>query len=134
MFILSLSILSCKKEESGSSCATNMQLIAGSYKLSGMKYKANSTAAETEIINTLDACIQDDLFRFNVNGTYDYLDTGIVCSPGGTHSSVWALNGNMITVDGDAVTIESFNCKKLVVFQNDFIVPGDQITVTYTKQ
>lgn len=132
--MISLTLLSCQKEPNDNTCTTNMTTIAGSYKLTSMKYKANSTAAESDITNTVDACQADDVVTYNANGTYNYQDAGTVCSPAGTHSAGWSLSGNMLTVNGDVVKIENFDCKNLALSQTDFYIPGDKIIVTYTKQ
>lgn len=134
VIILAATVTSCQKEESGSApCNTNMASIAGSYKVLSMKYKA-STGSEQDFLEALEDCEKDDIVKLNADGTANYQDAGTVCTPGGSYNSTWSLSGNTITMDGDAATIQLFDCKKLVVVTKDVYEPGDIYTVTYQKQ
>ena len=128
-------IVSCRKEEKQSAnCNQTMSSIAGSYKLTAMKYKSNAGAAETDIFSSLDPCLKDDLIRYKTDGTFDYLDQGTVCDPSESHNGLWSLTGNRMTVNGETMTIRDFNCTDLVLFREGLFTPGDIMTLTYHKQ
>jgi len=61
-------------------------------------------------------------------------DAGTVCSPSGGDSGTWSLSGNTMNVNGDLATIESFDCKTLVLVNNDVNTTGDKLKITLTKQ
>lgn len=133
--ILCTTVMSCKKEDSApNTCTTTVASIAGSYKTIAIKYKTSSTAPEQDYFALLDACEKDDIVKLNTNGTANYQDAGIACTPNGSYSSTWSLSGNSITMDGTPGTIQLFDCKKLVVSASGALVPGDIFTVTYEKQ
>lgn len=132
---LATTVMACKKGDSGTNtCTTNMASIAGSYKTIAVKYKAGNTAPEQDLFTILPACEKDDIIKLYVNGTADYQDAGTACTPNNSYSSTWSVNGNSITMDGTAGTIQLFDCKKLVVMGTGALVPGDILTVTYEKQ
>jgi hypothetical protein len=110
--------------------------IAGTYRVTAVKYKASSSSAEQDYYNFVfsDPCERDDTHTFNANGTYIFTDAGTKCVPPGDFTSNWTLSGNTMTVDGDPGNIESFNCSTLVVSSTDAIIVGDKITVTFTRQ
>jgi uncharacterized lipoprotein YehR (DUF1307 family) len=132
--ILVTSVISCKKKDSAPTCTTNMASIAGSYKTLSIKYKANNSSPEQDFFALLDACEKDDIVKLNANGSADYQDAGIPCTPNSSYTSTWSLNGNSITMDGTQGTIQLFDCKKLVVTASGALIPGDIFTVTYERQ
>lgn len=133
--VLITTIMSCKKKDgTPDTCINDITTIAGSYKTTAIKYKASSSAIEQDFFARLDACEKDDIFKLNTNGTADYQDAGLVCTPNGSYSSTWSLNGTTITIDGTTGTIQLFDCKKLVVSASGALVPGDIFNVTYEKQ
>lgn len=111
VFILSLFALSCKKEGNNNTCTTSVASISGSYKINSLVYKASATSADVDYLATFDPCQKDDIIRFNTNGTADYQDVGAICSPNGSNTITWSLNGNSITIDGETGTIQSFDCQ-----------------------
>ncbi len=131
--ILATTVVACKKDPT-TTCPNSMESIAGPYKTIAVKYKASSTAIEQDYFAILPACEKDDIVKLNVNGTADYQDAGTACTPNNSYSSTWSVNGNSITMDGTAGTIQLFDCKKLVVMGTGALVPGDILTVTYEKQ
>lgn len=134
--ITTLLFLSCSKDPENPTCTTSSATIAGSYKVTAATYKASPSAPEIDYINVLnDACERDDIITFNSNGTYQYTDAGIVCSPSGNDIGTWSLTGTTsITIDGDAAILESFDCKTLILANTDTQVAGDRIKITLTKQ
>jgi len=137
--ILALSLVflfSCKDKDEDL-CTTTTASVAGSYKITGVSYKENANANEVDYfaVWTPDACERDDIITFNSNGTYQYTDAGVDCSPSGNDVGTWALAGTTsMTIDGDAVTLESFDCRKLIIVNNDTQLPGDKLKLTLTKQ
>lgn len=135
--IITLFATACKKNNNnGSSCTTNAASIAGAYKITGVTYKANVTSAEMDYFNILfpDACERDNVYTFQTNGTYQLKDAGKACSPAVDNNGTWSVSGNTMLTDGDANTIESFNCKTLILVNTDTQTPGDKLKLTLTKQ
>lgn len=127
-----LTIVSCKKDKED--CQTSAASLAMSYRTVSIKYKQTPSSAELDYFATLDACEKDDILTLNVNGTYSYTDAGTVCSPSGSYTGTWSVNGNTITVDGDNGTIQSFDCTTLVLYIENSFVAGDRLTTTLVKQ
>ena len=128
-------IFSCKKDK-GSSCTISMASISGSYKKTAVTYKASATSAEVDYFSTVfpDACEWDDINTFDTNGTSHLTDAGIVCSPPSTDNGTWSLSGNIMTTGGVPFTIESFDCKTLVLSFPNIQVAGDKLKITHTRQ
>jgi hypothetical protein len=126
-------LFSCKKDKN--ECTTSVSAISGAYKITSMLYKENASASETEVFPIwFDACERDDVLTFNTNGTYQETDAGIKCSPPGDDDGTWALSGNTMTIDGDPTTLESFDCKTLVLVNSDTQVAGDRVKITLIRQ
>jgi hypothetical protein len=132
--VILMAAVSCKKSKSDS-CSINASSISGSYKLGSVKYKANSTSAETDITNTYySACERDDVYNLNVNGTYTYVDAGTVCTPSGNDNGTWSVSGNTLTIDGSPNNIDAFDCSSLVSSETGVFTMGDKVTITLIKQ
>ncbi|MBN8699628.1 MAG: lipocalin family protein [Chitinophagales bacterium] len=132
---LAVSLVSCQKEQSTlNGCTLSMASIAGTYKITSIRYKSASNAPEQDYLAMMEPCEKDDLIKVNANGTADYQDAGTKCSPEGSYPSTWSLSGNTMTIDGVTGTIQSFDCRKLVITASGAFVPGDIYTVTYEKQ
>jgi hypothetical protein len=128
-------LASCKKDKAEEDCSITKNNLAGVYKITAVKYKLSASAPEQDLFALMEACEKDDLLKLNNNGTYNYTDVGTFCSPSGTNSGTWSVNGNTLQSDGIITgTITSYNCKALVYFVDNEIVPGDKITFTMTKQ
>ena len=125
--------LSCKKNDT---CTISAGSLSGPYKITAYTYKSSASAAEVDYYNVIFSapCERDDIYTFNSNGTYHITDAGTVCSPPTTDDGTWALSGNTITIDGDPATIQSFDCHRLVLVNNDTQVAGDQLKITLVKQ
>ena len=128
-------ILSCKKNDD-SSCKTDTASIAGSYKITAVTYKANSSSSEMDYFNILfpDACDRDNVTTLNANGTYLLKDAGVVCSPPDDDNGTWSSSATTMNVDGDIYIIESFNCKTLILSITDVQTTGDKLKITLTRQ
>jgi hypothetical protein len=135
VIVLTVLITSCKKEESTpGSCTVSSTSLTGTYKPTGLKYKASSSAPEQDFFAMLESCEKDDIIKLNSNGTMDYQDVNSVCTPSGSYSSTWSFSGTTFTMDGTPGTIQSFNCKTLVIKAVDQLVPGDITIATFEKQ
>lgn len=133
------SFTGCKKEDTtGNGCKTDMQHISGTYKLTAVKYKPANTAKEEDYLKFVEDCEKDDLLVLNANGTFNYTDTGITCNPDGSNNGTWSVKDNMITTSEDNFIdhsiISSFDCRQLVLYQDDVITKGDRMIFTITKQ
>ena len=130
-----LFLFSCKKHEAD--CATTTASVSGSYKVTAATYRVSASATETDYLPVLfpDACEKDDIITFSSAGTYRFADVGIVCSPAGDNNGTWSLTGiGAMQIDGDAVILESFDCKKLIFVNTDTQVSGDLLKLTLTRQ
>lgn len=136
IIIIFLSILfSCKKKNENN-CTITAAAIAGSYKITAATYKTNATATETDYFNILfEPCERDDVYTFNAAGTYQLADVGMICTPSGSDNGTWSLSGTTVmTIDGDPVTLESFDCKQLILVNTDTQAAGDKLKLTLTRQ
>jgi len=116
-------------------CTISTAAISGAYKIISMLYKENASAPETEVFPIwFEACQRDDVLTFDTNGTYQDADAGIKCSPPDDDNGTWTLSGNTMTIDSDPTTLESFDCKTLVLVNMDTQVAGDRLKITLTKQ
>lgn len=129
-------VTSCQKNSSqDNSCARTTAGLAGTYKLTALKYKAGNDSPELDYMLLREVCENDDLIVLEANGTYWYKDLGLICSPDGSNNGTWSVAGNTIISDGIVSgTIQSFDCHFLTVYSADFIIPGDRITMTIEKQ
>jgi hypothetical protein len=133
-FIILIATVSCKKEKEDA-CLPTKAAIAGTYKVTAFTYRETSTSPEQNYLLFKEPCELDDLLEFNVNGIYTYRDMGIVCSPDGGDTGSWSILGNKFISDGVvAGTMQSFDCKTLVVYTESILIPGDKITLTITRQ
>lgn len=135
--IISTVCTSCKKEKDKTpACTQDVASIAGSYKFTAYTYKQTPTSAEEDWLPLIfpDACERDDVLSFSTSGNYAVTDAGLVCSPAGGGSGTWSLSGNTVNIDGDLATIESFDCKTLVLVNSDVNVTGDKLKITLTRQ
>lgn len=124
-------LASCKKDEK--KCDLNSSNILGTYKVTSVKYKANSTTAEVDEFATWDACEKDDVTTLNSNGTSVTTDVGTVCSPAANYTGTWALVGNQLNTDGDVATVTSFDCGGMTL-KYEGSDPGEYTITTLVKQ
>lgn len=136
-FLAALACMGCKKETKPvDTCTISEATIAGTYLKTAVVYKSSSTAAAQDWFSGLQECEKDDLFELKTDGSV-VVDAVTTCPgpplPGGV--SGWFLNADKTVLSFDAVyTIDSFDCKKIVATEKDFLVAGDGRTVTLVKQ
>jgi Lipocalin-like domain len=137
LLLLPAVFIACKKEDhNNTTCTTDVSSISGSYKVTAYTYKASASSPEQDYYNTMfpNACEKDDILTFNSNGNWTLKDAGVACSPAGDDNGTWSLSGNTLSVDGDPTTIESFDCKTLVLLETDVDITGDKLKITLTRQ
>ncbi len=133
VFIVAFS--SCKKKDDNKDCKLSEVTLAGSYKISAVKYQTSPTAPQVDFFDQfVEPCAKDDILTINANHTYVYQDAGTTCNPNGSESGNWSLSGNNITIDGDTGTVENFSCTGFTLTQTNALTTGDKILATYTKQ
>ena len=95
LFVGALFISSCK-DETDRLCKTNVTSVSGSYIITGATYKSNPTSSEESYYDILfpDTCQKDYVYTFQTNGTYEFKDAGVVCSPAGNRNGSWSVDGN----------------------------------------
>jgi hypothetical protein len=129
--------IACKKEDTKDHpCTRDVSSISGSYKVTAYTYKASASSPEQDYFNIIfsEPCERDDILTFNSNGNWQLKDAGVVCSPSGDDNGAWSLSGNTMSLDGEPTTIESFDCKNLVLVETDVITTGDKLKITLTRQ
>jgi len=126
--------ISCNKDDDPPTCTTTAATLTGTYKVIASTYKETPTSDETDEYALREACEKDDLIVLNSNNTYNATDAGIACAPPNDDSGSWSLSGSTLTIDGDPVTIKSFDCKTLVLISKDDLISGDETSLTLQKQ
>jgi|GEM_PF-877736 len=134
-FVIVLAIVSACQKDRKNDCKPTMASVSGTYRLTALKYKASPSSAEQDYLLYREDCENDDYVILKTDGTYQYQDAGTTCSPAGDDNGTWTISGNTIISDGIvAGTIENFDCRSLTVYTSGFIIPGDKITLTITRQ
>ena len=129
--LAALTLISCKKDKD---CETSTASLSGNYRQTAIKYKQTPSSTEQDVFANLPACEKDDILVLNSNGSYNYQDAGTVCTPNGSFSGTWSYSGSTITINGEAATIQSFDCSSLVIYIENQLAPGDRVTTTLVKQ
>ncbi len=133
-FALLLAFASCKKSDS-SSCSLSSTTILGSYKVTAATFRATGTSTDIDMYSLyFDDCEKDDIVTFSTGGVYTITDAGTVCSPTSADAGTWSLSGNTLTMDGDATTVASFTCSKVVMTQTVSSPAAGTMTITVTRQ
>jgi hypothetical protein len=130
--LAALTLISCKKDKD--ECATNSDTLAGNYRITSAQYKQTPTSTSIDYLAFLDACERDDIYALVAGGVFNYQDAGTVCVPPGGYSGTWSYTGTTLTIDGEATTIQSFDCTTLVTVFSDVNTAGDKLTITFVKQ
>lgn len=127
-------LFSCKDKPV--ECTKSVANISGPYRVTAYGYKQTPTSPEEDYYPIIfpDACDRDDIYTFRTNGTYEMKDAGLVCSPPDDETGTWTFAANAMTIDGLPATIESFDCKTLIISTTDLNVAGDKLKITMIKQ
>ena len=93
LFALTLLATACKKDKDAP--AVTKENIAGTYKLLTVSASLNGSAPFDA--DDREDCEKDDLYKLNLDDTFDYVDAGSVCDPAGDFSADWTLTGNELS-------------------------------------
>lgn len=131
-----IALFSCSKEKSSTNgCSISMTHLSGTYTLKALQYQASANAAPADYLATLEDCEKDDIITLKSDGSYQYDDLGITCSPSGNEHGNWEVKGNALASDGMLNgVIDSYDCKTLVYHYDNALMPGDKLTFTLQKK
>lgn len=102
-------LLACtKSKDDNNNTAITKENLAGSYRITSVKVNS------IEVISQLEACQQDDILKLNVDNTAEFIDAGVKCSPPTDGTGTWDVSGNTLTLQGETLTIKSFDGSTLV--------------------
>jgi Lipocalin-like domain len=125
VFAVTLSISSCKKDEStpaktlSTSEKEKLMLTAGSWKM--------TSYIEKEVAVVIPDCEKDDVYTFSPDGTYLHNVGTVICGGESNSSGTWGLTLDlMFTFDGAPMGIEITNSK--LVLAKAFDIDGNTIT------
>ena len=116
----------CKKGKDAP--AVTKENIAGTYKLMSLKATVNGVGPLDA--DQRDDCEKDDLYKLNVDNTFQYVDAGTVCDPAGDVSGTWQLVDKVISSESYPDlngTISSFDGTNLEV-----TITGTEDGMSYT--
>ena len=129
--LLSTMLFSCKKDDE--KCELSQPAFVGSYKVTAIKYQANTATPEIDDYASLPACEKDDVITFNSNGSTTYTDAGTVCVPDGNDTGTWSLTGSTMVIDTQIATVTYFDCNG-TTFTFAGTVAGELTTVSLARQ
>ena len=130
--LMAFAFVSCKKDKDPV-CELSQANLVGSYKVTGLKYKANASTAEVDEFPSWDACEKDDITVLNADNTATFTDAGLVCTPNGSSTGNWAFASNVFTLNGRLGTVNNFSCTGMTVILNG-PGAGEITTITLVKQ
>ena len=136
IILFTISIFASCSKDNDKTCTLSVTAVAGSYKITAVRYKATPASSEVDYYNLFftDVCERDDIISLNAAGTYTFTDAGVKCVPPGDDSGLWSLSGNTVTVDGEASNVDSFSCSTLTVSSADVYSLGDKLILVLTRQ
>ena len=134
--LLSLTLLATACKKSKDAPAMTKENIAGTYKMTAAMYKMPAgQGPDEETFSTFDACFKDDVYKLNLDGTFEDVDAGEVCDPTHAFQSTWQVEGNLLTIGEYTYTITKFDGSILEL--SDMSGEGEDAhgpIETYTKQ
>jgi hypothetical protein len=132
--LIALVFFGCHKNNDNPE-AISFQNLAGTYKVTALVLSQGSI--KVNYYDSIDVCQKDDLFKFNKDSSFQYVDAGMVCNPDGSFSATWSLTGNILTVAGGngVATVQSLTSKTMVLVSADTTYsPAVLTTETYARQ
>jgi len=121
-FLSSLIFLAaCKKDNA---CNFDTAGIQGTWNVTGLKMTSDSISPEVDLFASGSLCDKDNQLDFHADGTYNYVDAGVLCSPASSDSGTWSVSGNNFIIDGVTFVKQSFSCNSLVIKANDLTTGG----------
>lgn len=130
--LMAFAFVSCKKDKDPV-CELNQANLVGSYKITGLKYKADAATAEVDEYIDWDACEKDDITVLNADNTATFTDAGTVCSPNGSSTGTWGFASNVFLLNGRTGSVSNFSCTGMTVILNG-PGAGEITTITLVKQ
>jgi len=134
LIILSFgSFASCNK--STSKLEVNVQNISGNYILKDLRMSATGVP-EQDAYSTVKECVADDLYELKPDQSFEYIDTGVVCTPSTLrYEDTWKLEGDQISFYGQTGTITKFDGNTMEVTSTTNDAENVYVTKsTYEKQ
>lgn len=125
-FLLIITVSSCKKEGASSSCTLSATSLAGVYKITALKITSGSST--TDSYDIMPACEKNAVYYLEEGGAFSYVE-GSSCAY--SHTDVWSLSGNQLTMDGSDYTITNFSCDNFIA---TITIGAFVYTYTYTRQ
>ena len=114
IFFATLLFTACKKEKT--STEITKENISGTYTLKALTATSALTGTQTvNLYNMMLPCEKDDQINLKTDFTVIYTDAGTKCEEPGDDTGTWNLAGNIITLDGEAGTIEKFDGTTLII-------------------
>lgn len=106
--------VACKKSDKTNTSRT-MANMAGTYGLTALT--ATEAGITFNVYDTLPLCERDNLIELNANGSAQFIDAGLACTPPQDSTGAWHLSANAdsIYLGNEAALINSFNGKTLVL-------------------
>lgn len=138
LFLLFVTIISCKKSDDAASVTPTVQNLIGSYKQTGAVIQVGSLPS-VNVWNTTsgfyEACEMDDVITLAANNVFTVTDAGVQCSPSSSGTGTWSVSGSTITIQGSTATVESFTGTTLVLSSNvSYSGQTGKMTATFQKQ
>lgn len=127
-----LVMVSCKKKSSDTNTTTpSKDQLVGTYKQTGQTSNGVDTWA-----STVPACQRDNTTELKADNTYVETDAGVTCTSNPTPTTgTWSISGSTFTMDGQAMTVQSFNGTTLVLQMTGSSGGYNYtLTSTFTKQ
>lgn len=126
---------SCKKDKDDDGPVTpTKENLVGSYKVTKVQAGSGTQFMDITSQDWAEACEKDDLHKLNADNTYQWVDAGVKCDPSEDYTDTWSLtNSTTLVIDGETLTIRSFDGKNLEV---SYLEPFTTLTyiTTYQKQ
>lgn len=91
---------------------------------------------EQDAYSTVKECATDDLYELRVDQSFEYVDTGVVCTPSPIrYEDSWKLEGDQISFYGQTGTITKFDGNTMEVTSTSTDAENVYVTKsTYQKQ
>ena len=135
LMLSSLFFTSCK-DDAAPTCTLNSASLAGTYRITASTYQVNAQSSPVDDYATWPACEKDDLYIFNVNGTFSLNESNQVCNPSSAFDGNWFLSGSILSISvagfAESGSVSSFTCNSFkLVFVDD--TTGEIVTSTLTR-
>src|SRR5215204_3959035 len=116
--VATLILAGCEKDKP--SFVTSKESLVGTYRLTAVTVNnVNVFNNANDDLNLFEPCDRDNQMKLNADESYQLMDAGVACNPSSSDSGTWNfVNATSLKVDGDPVTINSFDGKTLVISES----------------